>query len=122
MNSKVGMMALLEGTEKMAALDWRVAPVPWRNHFSNPGRPLKVSGTEDKREKKYRKFRLDSTPKTESFLPLPECQGQSGKLWTCSRRRDMRSQKTPLLIICFDPLAGGRVDATMPGSYLQCVA
>ena len=42
MNSKVGMMALLEGTEKMAALDWRVAPVPWRNHLANPGRPLKV--------------------------------------------------------------------------------
>ena len=50
MNSKVGMMALLEGTEKMAALDWRVAPVPWRNHFANPGRPLKVSGTEEDRK------------------------------------------------------------------------
>ena len=50
MNSKVGMMALLEGTEKMAALDWRVAPVPWRNHFANPGRPLKVSGTEEERK------------------------------------------------------------------------
>ena len=50
MSSKVGMMALLEGTEKMAALDWRVAPVPWRNHFANPGRPLKVSGTEEERK------------------------------------------------------------------------
>jgi len=39
---EVGMMALLEGTEKMAALDWRVAPVPWRNHLANPGRPLKI--------------------------------------------------------------------------------
>ena len=40
------MMALLEGTEKMASLDWRVAPVPWRNHLAKPDRPLKVSCTE----------------------------------------------------------------------------
>ena len=52
------MMALLEGTEKMASLDWRVAPVPWRNHLAKPDRPLKVSCTEFKEKKnakcKYR--------------------------------------------------------------------
>ena len=76
-------MALLEGTEKMAALDWRVAPVPWRNHLANPGRPLKVSDTEYRISDNVEMFRSDFTPKMESFLPLLECQGQSEKPWNC---------------------------------------
>ena len=41
------MTALLEGKEKMAAQDWGVAPLPWRDQLANPGRPLRVSGHEE---------------------------------------------------------------------------
>ena len=72
MNSKVGMMALLEGTEKMAALDWRVAPVPWRNHLANPARPLKVSGAElNQKLCKYRNLQIGFYTKDGIFPPTP---------------------------------------------------
>ena len=37
------MAALLDKAEQMASMDWRVAPVPWRQHLATPGRPLKVA-------------------------------------------------------------------------------
>ena len=40
---QVGMAALLDKADQMASMDWRVAPVPWRESLASPGRPLKVS-------------------------------------------------------------------------------
>ena len=37
------MTALLDKADQMASMDWRVAPVPWRQRLANPGRPLKVA-------------------------------------------------------------------------------
>ena len=39
---QVGMAALLDKADQMASMDWRVAPVPWRESLASPGRPLKV--------------------------------------------------------------------------------
>jgi len=39
---KVGMRALLMEADKMAAMDWRVIPLNWREELSSPGHPLKV--------------------------------------------------------------------------------
>ena len=39
---QVGMAALLDKADQMASMDWRVAPVPWRESLVSPGRPLKV--------------------------------------------------------------------------------
>ena len=69
---KVGMMALLEGTERMAALDWRVAPVPWRNNLANPGRPLKVSAAKLKQKLcKFRKLQIGFYTEDGIFPPTP---------------------------------------------------
>ena len=39
---QVGMAALLDKADQMASMDWRVAPVPWRESLASPGPPLKV--------------------------------------------------------------------------------
>ena len=39
---QVGMAALLDKADQMASMDWRVAPVPWKESLASPGRPLKV--------------------------------------------------------------------------------
>ena len=36
------MRALLGDVGRMAAMDWRVVPLPWQEHLANPGRALKV--------------------------------------------------------------------------------
>ena len=42
MSLQIGMAALLDKADRMASIDWRVAPVPWRESLASPGRPLKV--------------------------------------------------------------------------------
>ena len=44
---EVGMRALLEEARRMAARDWRVAPVPWDQSLHNPGRKLRIAYYED---------------------------------------------------------------------------
>ena len=44
---KVGMKALLQNSRKMAARDWRVAPVPWDQSLHSPGRKLRIAYYED---------------------------------------------------------------------------
>ena len=36
------MAALLDRADQMASMDWRVAPVPWRERLASLDRPLKV--------------------------------------------------------------------------------
>ena len=44
---EVGMRAVLEEARRMAARDWRVAPVPWDQSLHNPGRKLRIAYYED---------------------------------------------------------------------------
>ena len=41
------MRAVLEDTRRMAASDWRVAPVPWDQSLHSPGRKLRIAYYED---------------------------------------------------------------------------
>ena len=44
---EVGMRAVLEEARRMAARDWRVAPVPWDQSLHNPGRKLRIAYYEE---------------------------------------------------------------------------
>ena len=44
---EVGMRALLEEARRMAARDWRVAPVPWDQSLHSPGRKLRIAYYEE---------------------------------------------------------------------------
>ena len=44
---EVGMRAVLEEARRMAARDWRVAPVPWDKSLHNPGRKLRIAYYEE---------------------------------------------------------------------------
>ena len=44
---EVGMRAVLEQARRMAARDWRVAPVPWDQSLHSPGRKLRIAYYED---------------------------------------------------------------------------
>ena len=39
---EVGMRALLADSRRMAAVDWRVAPLDWQPHLARPGRKLRI--------------------------------------------------------------------------------
>ena len=84
------MTALLDKADQMASMDWRVAPVPWRQHLANPGRPLKVAML-IQLLKIVSMHRLGITRRMASSHPPQAWSGGSRRLSSCCRMQDTRS-------------------------------
>ena len=98
---QVGMAALLDKADQMASMDWRVAPVPWRESLASPGRPLKVPmhmESESKsssllfgRKKSYQvQPRSVSTQRTASSRPPPAWSEGLKRLCRCYAKPAIR--------------------------------
>ena len=92
---QIGMAALLVKADQMASMDWRVAPVPWRESLASPGRPLKVPMQVLKflfASKKVIKVqpRSVSTQRTASSRPPPAWSGVWRRSCSCYRRPAIR--------------------------------
>ena len=75
-----------------------------------------------KKREKVQKIQIGFYTKDGIFPPTPGMSRAVRETVDLLKEAGHEVSEKPLLIICFDPLAGGGVDATMPGSYLQRVA